>query len=160
MIPGAVTVIPSFILMRELRWVNTYWALVVPAMFSAYGTFMLRQFFMGIPRELEEAAILDGCSSWGVYWHVILPLSKPALAALGILTFVESWRSFMWPLIMVQSDDLFTLPLALSMFQQMFGVHWTLLMAGSVIMILPMLLVFVVGQKYFIEGIQVGAVKG
>jgi multiple sugar transport system permease protein len=160
MIPAAVTTIPLFILMRHLRWINTYWALLVPGMFSAYGTFMLRQFFMTIPKELEDAAIIDGCGPLGVYWNVILPLSKPALATLGILTFMGSWRSFMWPLIVTHTRDMFTLPVALAQFQEMHGVQWTLMMAGSVIMIIPMLVIFIFGQRYFVEGIQLGAIKG
>jgi len=160
MVPGAVTMIPVFILLRQLGWIDTYKALIIPAMFSAYGTFMLRQFFMNIPNALEEAAILDGCTAFGVYRHVILPLSKPALTALGIITFMGAWRSFMWPLIVTHSQDLYTLPVALSGFQEMYGVQWTLLMAGSVIMIIPMLLVFIIGQRFFVEGIQLGAVKG
>ncbi|MBT3375878.1 MAG: carbohydrate ABC transporter permease [Lentisphaerae bacterium] len=160
MIPGAVTMIPVFILLRQLHWVNTYWGLIIPGMFSAYGTFMLRQFFMGISSELEDAAIIDGCSALGVYWHVILPLSKPALATLTILTFMGSWRNFMWPLIITHTRDKFTLPVALAQFQEMFGVQWTLMMAGSVIMIIPMLVVFIFGQRYFVEGIQLGALKG
>ena len=160
MIPAAVTMIPVFILLRHLRWVNTYWGLIIPAMFSAYGTFMLRQFFMTISSELEDAAIIDGCSSLGVYWHVILPLSKPALATLTIFTFMGSWRSFMWPVIITHTRDMFTLPVALAQFQEMYGIQWTLMMAGSVIMIIPMLVVFIFGQRYFVEGIQLGAVKG
>jgi multiple sugar transport system permease protein len=160
MIPAAVTTIPVFILMRYLRWVNTYWALIIPGMFSAYGTFMLRQFFMTIPKELEDAAIIDGCGTFGVYWHVVLPLSKPALATLSILTFMGSWRSFMWPLVITHTKNMFTLPVALAQFQQMYGVQWTLMMAGSVIMIIPMLVVFIFGQRFFVEGIQLGALKG
>jgi multiple sugar transport system permease protein len=160
MVPTAVTMIPVFILLRELRWVNTYWALIVPPMFSAYGVFMLRQFFLGIPKELEEAATIDGCSTFGLYWRIIIPLSKPGLAALAILTFMGTWRSFMWPLIATNTADMFTLPVALSQFQEMFGIRWTLLMTGSIIMIIPMVIAFVAGQRFFIEGIQVGAVKG
>ena len=160
MVPAAVTMIPVFILMRSLGWVNTYSALIFPAMFSAYGTFMLRQFFMSIPKSLEEAAMLDGCSTWGIYYHVVLPLSKPALAALSILTFMGAWRGFMWPLIVTNTRDMFTLPVALAAFKELYGVQWTLMMAGSMIMILPMLLVFLIGQKFFIEGIRLGAVKG
>ena len=160
MVPAAVTMIPVFILMRELRWVNTYYALILPGMFSAYGTFMLRQFFMGIPRELEEAAVLDGCSVWGIYRNVVIPLSRPALAALTILTFMGAWRGFMWPLIITNTREMFTLPVALAAFKEMHGVRWTLMMAGSVIMIVPMLIVFVFGQRYFIEGIRLGAIKG
>ena len=129
-------------------------------MFSAYGTFMLRQFFMSIPRALEEAALLDGCSVWGIYWHVVLPLSKPALSALSILTFMGAWRGFMWPLIVTNTRDMFTLPVALAAFKELYGVQWTLMMAGSMIMIVPMIIVFLIGQKFFIEGIRLGAVKG
>jgi multiple sugar transport system permease protein len=160
MVPATVTMIPIFILLRELRWINTYYALIIPPMFSAYGVFMLRQFFLGIPRELEEAATIDGCSTFGIYWRVVLPLSRPALAALTILSFMGSWRSFMWPLIVTHTKEMYTLPVALSQFQELFGIQWTLLMAGSVIMIAPMIVVFVVGQRFFVEGIQLGAVKG
>jgi multiple sugar transport system permease protein len=160
MVPATVTMIPVFIILRELRWINTYYALIIPPMFSAYGVFMLRQFFLAIPRELEEAAIIDGCSTFGIYWRIILPLSKPALAALTILSFMGSWRSFMWPLIVTHTKEMYTLPVALSQFQELFGIQWTLLMAGSVIMIAPMVVVFVLGQRFFVEGIQLGAVKG
>jgi len=160
MIPSSVTMIPVFILLRQLGWVNSYYALIIPPMFSAYGVFMLRQFFLSIPRELEEAAIIDGCSTFGIYWRVVLPLAKPALAALTILTFMGSWRSFMWPVIVTHSKEMATLPVALTQFTEMFSVKWNLLMAGSVIMVLPMILVFIIGQRFFIEGIQLGAVKG
>lgn len=160
MVPDVVTMIPVFILLRAMGWIDTYWALILPAAFSAYGTFMLRQFFLSIPRELEEAAVIDGCTSWGIYWNVVLPLAKPAIAALGILVFMGSWRSFMWPLIVCQSQNMATAPVALSQFQELHGVQWTLLMAGSVIMLIPMLAVFVLGQRFFVSGIQLGAVKG
>ena len=160
MVPSTVTMIPVFIILRELGWIDTYYALIIPPLFSAYGTFMLRQFFLTLPRAVEEAAILDGCNSFRVYWHVILPLSKPGLSALAILTFIGSWRSFMWPLIVSHSDNMYTLPVALSLFQSFYEIEWTLLMAGSIIMIGPMLLVFIIGQRYFIEGIQLGAVNG
>lgn len=160
MIPGIVTMVPTFLILRELRWINSYCALIIPPMFSAYGVFLMRQFFITLPRELEEAATIDGCSAFGIYWRIILPLSKPALAALAILTFMGTWRSFMWPLIVSHTKNMFTLPLALAQFQEMYGVHWTLLMAGSVIMIIPMLVVFIFGQRFFVEGVQLGAVKG
>jgi multiple sugar transport system permease protein len=191
MVPGAVTMIPNFILMRQLsavletavpfvgwdearaiwlfgrEWdvgrlmgLDSYVALTVPVMFSAYGTFMLRQFFMGIPRELEEAATMDGCGLFRIFWRIILPLSKPALATLTIFTFMGNWRSFYWPLVMVDSDAMKTLPLGLQTFMGLHGTEWTLLMAGSMMMIAPMIIVFVVGQKWFISGIQLGAIKG
>ena len=160
MVPSTVTMIPTFIILRWLDWTDTYYALIIPPIFSAYGVFMLRQFFLSLPVELEEAATLDGCTKLGIYWNVVIPLSTPALAALSILTFLGTWRSFMWPLIVTYSEDMYTLPLALAQFQEMFGVQWVLLMAGSVIMILPMLVIFILGQRFFVEGIQLGAVKG
>lgn len=160
MIPSAVTLIPTFVLMRILGWVNTYWGLIVPGMFTAWGTFMLRQFFMSIPRDLEDAALLDGCSIWGIYRHVVLPLSKPAVAALTILTFMGVWREFMWPLIITNTPDMHTLAVALAGFSDRYGIKWQLMMAGSVIMVLPMLVVFIFGQRYFVEGIKLGALKG
>jgi multiple sugar transport system permease protein len=160
MVPTTVTMIPIFILLRQLHLVDTYWALILPPMFSAYGVFLLRQFFLSIPRDYEEAAAIDGCSPFGIYWRIILPLSRPGLAALTILTFIGSWRSFMWPLIATHSRELFTLPLALAQFQELFGIRWTLLMAGSVIMIIPMLAAFIIGQRFFVEGIQLGGIKG
>ena len=161
MIPATVTMIPSYILLRELGWVDTYQAVILPAIFTAYGTFMLRQFFLTIPREIEDAARIDGCSPLGLYWRIALPLSIPALAALAIVSFVGSWRSFMWPLIVSSSDDLFNLPLGLTLFRGMYtDPDWPLLMAGSMVMTLPMILVFLAGQRYFVEGIRLGAVKG
>ena len=120
MIPATVTMIPSYILLRELGWVDTYQAVILPAVFTAYGTFMLRQFFLTIPREIEDAARIDGCSPLGLYWRIALPLSTPALATLAIVSFVGSWRSFMWPLIVTSSDDLFNLPLGLTLFRGMY----------------------------------------
>jgi len=160
MIPGAVTVIPNFILMREFHALDSYFALIVPAMFSAYGTFMLRQFFMSIPRDLEEAATIDGCGLMRIFTTIILPLSKPALATLTIFTFMSTWQSFYWPLIMTSEDSMKTLPLGLLTFMGLHSTQWTLLMAGSLMMIVPLIIVFVLGQKWFISGIQLGALKG
>jgi multiple sugar transport system permease protein len=160
MIPGAVTMIPNFILMRKLGALDSYFALMVPPMFSAYGTFMLRQFVMGIPRDLEEAATIDGCGLLRIFTTITLPLSKPALATLTIFTFMGNWQSFYWPLIMVNQDSMKTLPLGLLSFMGLYSTQWTLLMAGAMMMILPMIIVFLIGQKWFISGIQLGAIKG
>jgi multiple sugar transport system permease protein len=160
MIPGTVTMIPVFITMRQLDILDTYIALILPGMFSAYGTFMLRQFFLGISSELEEAAIMDGCNLFGIYWHIILPLSKPALATLSIFTFINTWRSFTWPLIVTFSNDKFTLPVGIASFAGQFEINWPLLMAANLMMIIPTMIIFIFGQKYFIGGIQLGAVKG
>jgi len=161
MVPATVTMIPVYILLRELHWIDTYQALIVPGMFSAYGTFLLRQFFVSIPRELEEAARVDGCSFFGIYRRIILPLSLPALSTLSIFTFIGTWRSFMWPLIVTNSEERFTLPVGLAAFRTLhYTVDWPVLMAGSTLMTLPMIVVFLIGQRYFIEGIRLGGVKG
>ncbi len=183
MIPGAVTMIPTFALLKNLPLVldslchttyfsrelvvgghvigiDSYFALIAPRCFSAYGTFMLRQFFLGIPKELEEAATIDGCGSLGVLRHVVLPLSKPALATLAIFTFMWAWGDFLWPLIVTNSDEIKTLPLLLQSFQGQHATRWNYLMAASATALVPMLVVFLAGQRYFIEGIKLGAVKG
>ena len=161
MIPFTVTMIPSYVLLREIGWIDTYKGVMLPLMFSAYGTFMLRQFFKTVPQDIEDAARIDGCSEFGLYWRIMLPLSTPALATLMIITFVGAWRTFMWPLIVCSSEDIFNLPLGLTMFRSLFGEpNWPLLMAGSIVMTLPMIIVFMAGQRYFVEGIRLGAVKG
>jgi len=160
MIPGAVTMIPNFILLRWLGWIDSYKALVLPGIFTAYGTFMLRQFFMTLPKDLEDAAKIDGCSYFGIFWRIILPLSKPALATLTTFTFMGTWMNFMWPLVAVNSQEKFTLPVGLSYFQSMHHTDWTVLMAGSVMMLAPILLVFIFNQRYFVEGIKLTGIKG
>ena len=160
MVPGAVTMIPVFILLRHLGWVDTYKALIFPAIFTAYGTFMLRQFFLTLPKELEDAAKIDGCSYFGIFWRIILPLSKPALATLTTFTFMGSWMNFMWPLIVINTESKFTLPVGLAYFQSLHHTDWTLLMAASVMMILPILLVFIFNQRFFVEGIKLTGIKG
>lgn len=160
MVPGAVTMIPVFILLRSLGWIDTYQAVILPGIFSAYGTFLLRQFFLTLPKDLEDAAKIDGCSYFGIFWRVILPLSKPALATLTTFTFLGSWLNFMWPLIVLNTHSKFTLPVGLAYFQGLHGTHWTLLMAGSMMMILPILIVFIFNQRYFVEGIKLTGIKG
>jgi len=190
MIPGAVTMIPVFILLRMMpevlnhlfspvnKWwssdlyflgriyvgrpigIDSYFALIVPGLFSAYGTFLLRQFFMTLPVELEEAAKIDGCSLFGIYWRITLPLSAPAIATLSILTFMGNWRSFMWPLVVTHSKELHTLPVGLASFQGLYTTDWTLLMAASLMALLPVIILYVLLQRYFIAGIRLGAIKG
>ncbi len=160
MVPGAVTMIPVFILLQKFGWIDSYKALILPAMFTAYGTFMLRQFFLTLPRDLEDAAKIDGCSYFGIFIRIILPLSKPALATLTTFTFMGSWMSFMWPLIVMNTHERFTLPIGLAYFQSLHGTDWTLLMAGSIMMILPILLVFMFNQRFFVEGIKLSGIKG
>jgi multiple sugar transport system permease protein len=160
MIPFQVTMIPNFILVRFLGWYDTYQALILPTAFSAFSTFLLRQYFMGIPRDLDEAARMDGASSWRIWWQVILPLSGPVLAALAIFVSLNSWNDFLWPLIITNALEMRTLPVGLSTFQGQFKVEWHLLMAGSVIAMLPVLIVYVIGQRWFIRGITLTGMGG
>jgi len=160
MVPVTVTLIPMFLLLSKMGLVDSYFALIVPPLFSAYGTFLLRQFFMGIPVELEEAARIDGCNSWGIYWNVILPLSKPALATLAIFVFLGNWQSFLTPLVLINRDSLKTLPLGLLNFVDLNAADWSLLMAASLLSILPVIMVFLFGQRYFVSGVRLGGVKG
>ena len=139
---------------------DSYFALIVPGCFSAYGTFMLRQFLLAISREIEEAAYIDGCFSWGVFWQVVMPLTKPALAALAIFTFLGNWRSFLWPLIMTESDSMMVLSVGLAKLSDLYNNDYGLICAGSVLMLIPMIVIFVLCQRWFISGIQLGAVKG
>jgi len=163
MIPYSVILVPVYILMVYFRWIDSYKALILPAMFTAYGTFMLRQFFMSIPRDLEDAARIDGCSLFGIFWKIILPLSKPALATLTMFTFMASWNNFMWPLLVTNSTEKATLPVGLSYFQEVYQYtqpDWSLLMAGSLLAVLPVIIVFVFNQRFFVEGIKLTGIKG
>ena len=174
MIPGQVTMVPVFIMLKHWPltggndWVgagghgllNSYPGLVLPAAVGAFGIFLLRQFFMTLPRELEDAARLDGCSEFGIYWRIILPLSKPALATLGIFTFTAAWNEFLWPLLITSKDSMKTLQIGLQVFQTQYTTRWDLLMAGTVVVTLPVLIIFLAGQKYFTRGIAMSGLKG
>jgi multiple sugar transport system permease protein len=160
MIPFQVTMIPNFIVVRTLGWYDTYQALILPTAFSAFSTFLLRQYFLGIPRDLDEAARMDGASSFQIWWRVILPLSGPVLAALAIFVSLNSWNDFLWPLIITNSLEMRTLPVGLSAFQGQFKVEWHLLMAGSVIAMLPVLVVYIFAQRWFIKGITLTGMGG
>ncbi|KAB8140683.1 carbohydrate ABC transporter permease [Chloroflexia bacterium SDU3-3] len=153
MIPAQVTMIPNFVLVRALGWYDTYQALILPPAFSALSTFLLRQSFRSIPHDLDEAARIDGASSLRIWWSVLLPLIAPALSALAIITALGSWNEFLWPLIVTNSDAVRTLPVGLSAFQGQFKVEWNLLMAGSVIAMLPILALYTAAQRQFIQGV-------
>lgn len=160
MIPFQVTMIPNFILMGFLDWHDTYQALILPPAFSAFSTFLLRQYFRGIPADLDEAARIDGASSLRIWWQVILPLSGPALAALATFTFLTSWNDFLWPLVITNSLEMRTLPVGLSAFQGQYSVRWNLLMAGSVIAMVPVVVIYLIGQKWFVRGITFTGLGG
>jgi len=160
MIPFQVTMIPNFILVRYLGWYDSYQALILPTAFSAFAVFLLRQYFRGIPLEMDEAARMDGASSFRIWWQIILPLSGPVLAALTIFIFLGSWNSFLWPLVVTVSMEMRTIPVGLSAFQGQYNVKWNLLMAGSVIALLPVLVVYVLGQNWFVKGITLSGMGG
>jgi multiple sugar transport system permease protein len=144
----------------RLVGLDSYFALIVPTMFSAYGTFLLRQFFLAIPSELDEAAEIDGCNSWGIFSRIIMPLALPGVATLTIFTFMGTWASFLWPLMVTNQEYLRTLPVSLQALQGQHGTEWPLVMAAALLMILPVLGFFLLGQRFFISGLTIGAVKG
>jgi len=160
MLPGLVVVITNYQIMVRLGLVDTFIGLVLPSAFSAFGTFLLRQFMLTIPSSLDEAAEIDGASKWRVYLDVILPLSRPGIIALTIFTFIGNYHSFFWPLVMLRSVDKYTLPVGLLFFDSEVGQATHLLMAAVTLSVVPMILLFVILQKYLVEGIQIGGVKG
>lgn len=160
MLPGLVMMIPNYQIMISLGLIDTYWGLIIPAAFSAFGTFLLRQFMLSIPHSLDEAALIDGASKWRLFWDVILPLSRPGLITLTIFTFIGNFHSFFWPLVMLKSTHRYTLPVGLLFFDSSQGQQTNVLMAAITLSVVPMLVLFVVLQKYLVKGIQLGAVKG
>jgi len=160
MIPVQVTLISNFLIIKNLGWYNTYLALIVPSLFSALSTFLLRQYYRGIPLDLDEAARMDGASSLRIWWQVIVPLSWPVMAALAIFTFQATWNDFLWPLIVTGSDEMRTIPIGLSYFVGQYSTAWNLLMAGSVLALLPVLVVYFLAQKTFVQGITLTGMGG
>jgi multiple sugar transport system permease protein len=162
MLPMQVTMIPVFVLFKEFGWLNTYKPLIVPAFFGggAFNIFLLRQFYLGIPREIADAARIDGCSEFRIYWNIMLPMAKPALATVAIMTFMFSWNDFLGPLIYLSEKSQGTLALGLSMFVGQYQTEWGLLMAASLLMMIPMVLIFFFFQKYIIQGFTMSGIKG
>ncbi len=160
MLPGLVLMIPNYQIMISLRLVDTLVGLILPAAFTAFGTFLLRQFMLGIPKSLDEAAEIDGASKWRVYWDVILPLARPGLVTLAIFTFMGTYNSFFWPLVMLKSEHRYTLPIGILAFDTSAGQQTNLMMAAITMTVVPMIIVFVLLQKQLVKGIQLGAVKG
>jgi multiple sugar transport system permease protein len=160
MVPFQVTMIPTFLIIKHLGLVNSLGALIAPNLVTPFGIFLLRQFFRTIPIELEEAARMDGCSRLGVLVRIILPLSMPALATLGIVIFLWTWNDFLWPLIVIASPNESTVQLGLASFQGAHQTNWPLLMAGNVMALAPMLIVFIVAQRYFVQSLASTGLKG
>ena len=159
MIPGQILLVPIYLILEWIHWIDTPLALIVPAGASAFGVFLLHQFFLSIPRDLEDAAAIDGCSKFGIFWHVVIPLSRPALATLGIFTFVGSWNDFLGPLVFLDSVDKYTLPVGIALFQTSYYAEYALTLAASVICTLPVLIVFLLFQKHIIKGIALTGLK-
>jgi len=160
MIPQQVTVIPLFLLMKHFGWSDTFQAMIVPSAFTAFGTFLLRQFFLTIPYEMEEAGRIDGCSAFGLYFRIIMPMAKPGIATLSIFTFIGQWKSFLWPLIITNTDRCKTIPLGIYMFNGQYGTDWSGMMAAASIAIIPSMIIYAFFQRYLVEGISITGMGG
>lgn len=160
MVPGSFFILPQYLLIQNLGLLNTFPALVLPNLFSAFGTFLLRQFFMSLPKELEEAALLDGCNRFMIYIKIMLPLVKSGLVALGILTLRFAWNDLMWPMIVNTQTDKMTLSAGLAFMTGQYTTNYPAMMAGGVMAVLPLLIIFIIFQKQFIEGVAMSGIKG
>lgn len=159
-IPVQVSMLPLFLLMREMGLINTYWGVIVPGMASIFGIFLVRQYAFSIPDDLLDAARVDGAGEFRIYWSIVMPVIRPILATLAIWTFLSTWNDFMWPLIVLSDNSMFTLPVALANLSGERVQDTELMMAGAVLTVLPVMLVFLVLQRYYVEGITLGSVKG
>ena len=160
MVPAMVTLIPVYVLLAELGWVNTYKGLIAPLIANPLGIFLLRQHFMNLPSALGDAAKIDGCNEFQTFYRVYLPLTKPALATLGIYTFVTTWKNFEWPLIIASDESMYTLPVALFAVRNQYFTEWGLVMAAAAVIVLPVIAVFLSAQKHFIRGMTLSGMKG
>lgn len=160
MIPFHVRLIPIFLVMKFLGWLDTYQVLIIPQIFTVYGVFLFRQFFLSIPQELEDAARIDGAGNLRVLFNIILPLSGPVISTLAVFSFLNTWNDFLWPLVMTSSQNMRVLSVGLAQLQNEYFTLWTLLMAGSVLATLPTLIVFLAAQRYFVQGITISGMKG
>ncbi len=160
MIPFPVTLIPNFLIVKSLGWYDTYLALIVPGLFSVFSVFLLRQYYRSLPLDLDEAARIDGASSLRIWWQVIVPLSGPVLATLAIFDFQGVWNDFLWPLVVTTSEEVRTLPVGLAAFVGQYSTAWNLLMAGAVIALLPVLLIYMLAQNWFVKGITLSGMGG
>ncbi len=160
MIPFPVTLIPNFLIIRNFGWYDSYFALIVPGLFDVLSTFLLRQYYRGIPLEMDEAARMDGASSFRIWIQIILPLSGPVMAALAIFAFQGVWNDFLWPLVVTTSDEMRTIPVGLAALVGQYSTEWGLLMAGSVVALLPVLIIYALGQNWFVKGITLSGMGG
>ena len=160
MIPFPVTLIPNYLIINRLGWYDSFAALIVPSLFAVFSTFLLRQYYRGLPLDLDEAARIDGASSLRIWWQVVVPLSGPVLATLAIFVFQATWNDFLWPLVVTTSEEMRTIPVGLASFVGQYATAWSLLMAGSVIALLPVLILYVLGQNWFVRGIALTGMGG
>jgi len=159
MIPSQVTMIPLFLILRNLKWIDTFQGVIVPAWFHPFGIFLLRQFFLSLPRELEDAARIDGCSRLGILYRIILPLAKPVLSTLAVFIFMFEWNNFLWPLIVLNTPAKYTLPIGLAMLRAEIDTEWSILMAATLISTLPVILIFLVAQKQIVKSVTMTGLK-
>jgi len=160
MVPTEMLVLPWYVMSKNLGWLDTYWGIMFPGMMTGFGTFLMKQFFEGVPDELLEAARVDGLGEFRIWWQIAMPLVGPALSALAIFTFLGNWTAFLWPLISTTNRDLYTLPVGLASFSGEFQREWEMVMAGASVATLPMLLVFVLLQRYIVRGVMLAGIKG
>lgn len=160
MVPGQVTMIPTYLMFAKVGLVDNHIVLILPAFFSAFGVFLLWQFFMSLPKELEEAAEIDGCNPFTTYYRIMLPLIVPAMLTLGVFTLMNTWNDYMGPLIYLTTPEKYTMTLGIAYFKGVYTTQWNLVMAGSVLSVIPILVAYLCAQKYFVEGIAFSGVKG
>ena len=160
LIPQIVTLIPAYLIVQGLGWIDTYWALIIPFAHSVWGTFLLRQFFLSFPPELEEAARLDGASELTILFRIILPLAKPALATLAIFAFLSAWQAFLWPLLVTDSMQMRPVEVGIAMFQSLYSRNWPFQMAAAVTVMIPVIALFAVAQRQFMQGIALSGTRG
>jgi len=162
MIPPQVNLIPLFLLMSKLGWLNSLWALIFPGLFGAYGVFLMRQWFLSFPPTLKEAAALDGCTPWRTFWQVALPTAQPALTSLALYVFIATWNSFIWPLVATHTESTRTLPVGLAALKASFrdGIDWPLMLAAATCTFLPVLLLTIIGQRAWLRATLAGSIKG
>jgi multiple sugar transport system permease protein len=159
LVTAPVVLIPLFLVARQLHLLDSYAGLIIPAIFNAFGIFLLRQFYLGLPRELEEAAIVDGCGYWRVYWSVVLPLSRPILSALAVFFFLANWNAFVWPLVATNNPDLTVVQLGISAFQSQYTSNWNYILAAATVAAIPMLVLFFAFQRQIVESIKTSGLK-
>ena len=160
MIPGIILLVPKFIVLNELSMINSYGGLILPGLVGVTNIFLMKQFFETIPKDLEQAALIDGCGYFRIFWQIFLPISKPALAAVAIYTFQGSWNEFLWPVIVSYTEDMYTLPLGMASLRHELLTDWPLLMAGTILISLPTLAIFIIFQRYFVQGVSSSGLKG